>query len=165
MRPHAIRKHNTPLADSGSQSVGLTHSPAPIEHSNARHRGAVFSPEDHAHSGPRTQTALSVALKSVQHDSGSISKPPSPKFLPSRWQPPPWAWACERFMQMDPEGEGAARGVLSPLRTDGQKGRGAPARADYKPVLCVAGRSSPCPPRPAAPWRSWGAGSPKSEGY
>ena len=84
MRPHAIRKHNTPLADSESQSVGLTHSPAPIGHSNARHRGAVFSPEDHAHSGPRTQTALSVALRFVQRDSGPFSKPPSPKFLPSR---------------------------------------------------------------------------------
>lgn len=153
-RPHAIRKHNTPLADSGSQSVGLTHSPAPIGHSNARHRGAVFSPEDRAHSGPRTQTALSVALKFVQRDSGSISKPPSPKFLPSRWQPPPRAWACERCLcRWTRRGKGlrGARSVL--CATTGRKA-GAPQRGPITNPSSASpaapARAPPPVPRPAA---------------
>lgn len=61
---------------------------------------------------------------------------------------------------MDAEGEGAARGALCPLRHDGQKGRGAPARADYKPALCIAGRSSP---RPAARPQTRSRGGPSAE--
>lgn len=153
-RPHAIRKHNTPLADSGSQSVGLTHSPAPIGHSNARHRGAVFSPEDRAHSGPRTQTALSVALKFVQRDSGSISKPPSPKFLPSRWQPPPRAWACERRLcRWTRRGKGLRGARSVPCATTGRKA-GAPQRGPITNPSSASpaapARAPPPVPRPAA---------------